>query len=221
MITVATEPRPLAGYSVPIASPETARWHVVSITQRSDAHAIEWLTRAGFETYYPQLRDMRPVPMRRRSQRQRKAVFTPMEPIVIPLFPRYVFVRFDPLRQPGWHAAFAQAGAGGLLCHGRQPAAIADADLARFRDAEIEGAVPGATPTRFVVPVGAQVRIIEGIFAGQDVTVQRGIDIPLGELDDGARIVVMANLFGGVVPVEVDLGQLSDTQPFIRRSSRD
>ena len=212
MITASTSPRKFAGYQIPITTVQTARWHVVSITQRSDAHAVEWLTRGGFETYYPQLRDMRPVPQRRRSPRQRKAVFTPMEPVVIPLFPRYVFVRFDPLAQPGWHAAFTRAGAAGLLCHGRQPAVIADADLALWRNLEIDGAIPGATPTRFVIPVGAQVRIMEGIFAGQDVTVQRGIDVPLGELDDRARIVVLAHLFGRANPVEVDLGQVIVTQ---------
>lgn len=216
MITASTAPRELAGYHLPIATPPTARWHVVSITQRSDAHAVEWLTRAGFETYYPQLRDMRPVPLRKRSPRQRKAVFTPMEPVVIPLFPRYVFVRFDPA-QPGWQAAFARAGAAGLLCHGGQPAAIADADLARFRDAEIDGAVPGGIPTRFVVPVGAQVRIIDGVFSGIEAKVQRGIDIPLGELDDGARIVVLANLFGGAAPVEVEIGQVIVAQSGGRR----
>src|SRR5450631_4094381 len=90
------------------------RWHVAQVSPgRSDKHALEWLGRGGFESYYPQLRQAQPIPLRFQSQKQRRAMFKPTRIIDVPLFPRYVFVRFDPAGA-AWHEQFEIAGVGGM-----------------------------------------------------------------------------------------------------------
>jgi transcription antitermination factor NusG len=187
---------------------QNPRWHVAHISPgRSDKHALEWLGRGGFESYYPQERKSRPIPRKRQSQKQRRAMFPPSEMIDVPLFPRYVFVRFDPTGA-AWHEEFEIAGVGGMLCYGGVPAPIAEAEIERIRGGEIEGAIPAATPVRFLLAPGEQVRILEGSFAHLHATVDKGIDCAIADLPADARIRVLATLFGRVTPIELELAQV-------------
>lgn len=184
------------------------RWHAASCVKESDAHVLEWLKKFQFETYYPQLRQARLIPLRRQSHKQRRAMFRPTEVVDVPLFPRYVFVRFDPRGHHGWHEQFETAGAAGILCHGDVPAPIADAVIAGLRGKEADGALAAKVSVRFVIELGARVLIGDGPFAGLSGVVAHGLDVPIGELDAHARIRVLASLFGRETPIELEVTQV-------------
>lgn len=188
-------------------SPVNLAWYVVQSQFGSDKHALEWLARGGFETYYPQMRRLIPIPLRHLSQKQRRAMFKPTKYINVPLFPRYIFVRFD-VRRSLWHELFATAGVAGMLCHGGVPAPVGDAEIARIHSGEIAGAVPAPTLARFLLAPGTSVRITEGPLAGFTGIVDRGVDVALGDLDADARIKVLASMFGTQTPVELEISQI-------------
>ncbi len=187
--------------------PEHLGWYVTQTVGGSDKHAIEWLKRFGFETYYPHMRKARPIPRKRQSHKQRRALFVPTEMIEVPLFPRYVFVHFDP-RSGGWHEPFETAGIVGMLCYGGVPAPISDAVINHLICGEVEGAIPPQAPVRYVLPPGELVRITEGPFVSFNGTVERGLDLPIADLTTDAKIRVLAWLFGRETPVDLEISQI-------------
>lgn len=187
--------------------PSHLAWYVTR-TRSGDNRAFAWLRHFGFEFYYPHELVPRPIPRKRLSHKQRRALFTPTEMVLEPLFPGYIFVRFD-RASGGWHEQFETAGLAGMLCYGNVPAPISDAQIDRLRGKEIDGAIPSETPVRFVLPPGEVVRIIrEGPFAMFTATVERGIDMPLGDLTADAKIRVLAMLFGRECPIELEIGHI-------------
>jgi transcriptional antiterminator RfaH len=70
-----------------LKSDNRLRWYVAHVAPRQEELAISHLARQGFETFCPQLWK------ERRHARQRKVVKTPV-------FPGYLFVRFDIDSQP-------------------------------------------------------------------------------------------------------------------------
>jgi transcription antitermination factor NusG len=137
-----------------------------------------------------------PVPRELLSHKQRRlhdAGIATCKGKKAPLFPRYVFVRFDVMRDP-WHGIFAVAGVNGLVCENRQPVAIGDELVAGFKAREIDGAVPAATPTAEIFNPGDTVRIVEGGFEGHKVMVEEVKRGTIGGVD----------VFGRPVPVELE-----------------
>ena|SRR5215831_11783925 len=118
-------------------------WHLVQCVAR-DSHALEWLKRFEFPTYYPMVREMRRVPHRRLSRKQRKTNLFARE-IERPLLGRYVFVQFD-FETDDWHAIFNVAGVTGMAIHNGLPIPIRDSIIDELRAREINGAVPGRPP---------------------------------------------------------------------------
>jgi transcription antitermination factor NusG len=186
--------------------PSHLAWYVTR-TRAGDNRAFGWLRHFGFEFYYPHELTARPIPRKRLSHKQRRAVFVPTEMVREPLFPGYIFVHFDP-STGGWHEQFETAGLVGMLCYGNIPAPISNELINRLRGKEIEGAIPYETPVRYVLPVGEVVRITEGPFRAFRGTVERGIDTPIGELTTDAKIRVLAMLFGRECPVELEIRQI-------------
>jgi transcription antitermination factor NusG len=121
------------------------RWHAVHCVRESDEHVRLWLgpKHFNFETYYPMVRELRPVPMRKLSQKERRLPFKVMRATLVPFFPRYIFVRFD-VGNALWRDAFNFAGVGGMLCHGNMPAPLDDWVIEQLMARQIDGAVPGA-----------------------------------------------------------------------------
>jgi transcription antitermination factor NusG len=186
--------------------PSHLAWYVTR-TKIGNNPAFTWLRYFGIEFYYPHELTARTIPRKRLSHKQRRALFTPTEMVRQPLFPGYIFVRFD-RSSGGWHEQFETAGLTGMLCYGNVPAPISDLLIDRLRGKEIEGAIPSETPLRYVLPPGEIVRISEGPFAMFNGTVERGIDMPLGDLTTDAKIRVLAMLFGRECPVELEIRQI-------------
>lgn len=195
------------------------RWHVVHSAAESDKHVLDWLgpEHFAYDLYYPRVRELRPKPKRQQSQKERRSRFQVMREVLVPFFPRYFFVRFDPAGSL-WREHFKFAGVGGMLCHGGHPAPLDERIIDLIRGREVGGAIPGVIPVHqlFRFQVGDKVRINDGPFDGFDGTIDKfmGTDVdtqtgnPIGRLDAMVRIVVLSSLFGRRTPVELEINQI-------------
>lgn len=192
-------------------------WHVLQCIGHSDKHVIDWMLRSDFETYYPVVNEMRPVPKRHLSAAQRKSQLPIMKPIAVPVFPRYVFVRFDMARDQ-WRDIFKFAGAGGLICGGGLPVMVPDALIGSLKASEVCGIIPGKTRAKVIFGIGEQVRITDGPFIGfkgdfEGVVKGEVIDsdlnkVALEDIDGATRIRVLIDLLGRMVPVALEITQI-------------
>ena len=106
------------------------------------------LALAGYQTYYPRLRD-------RRIRHGRRVELRPA------LFPGYAFIAVE----LQWHAARWTAGVINLIMDGVGPARVPDAVIAEIRRREVDGLIELAPPPP--LRRGARVRILYGPFTGQ------------------------------------------------------
>lgn len=188
-------------------SKTNARWHIVHCVGKSDRHVVDWLKRLELETYYPGVREMRAVPKKELSQKQRKSGVKVMRPQVVPLFPRYMFVRFD-MGKNGWRDMFRIAGVGGMVCHGEMPVWVPDGLIDDIRGKEVDGAVPGKTPAHLIFKVGEEVRVSGGPFASFLGVVDRLPTAAIEEIDPDDRIKVVIDIFGRSTSVDLEISQI-------------
>lgn len=184
------------------------RWYVVRRTSKTDAHALAWLARLGLQSYYPMMRALRPVPMRRLSRKQRTSGLPLMRPCVIPLFPSYIFVRLD-LGRDRWSSVVSDiAGVGGMVSENNLPVEISPLLIAGIRACEIDGLVPGKTPAAMIFRVGENVHIRDGALAGFLATIEQTPDYTIADVDGDTRIRVAVELFGRTTPVDLTISQV-------------
>jgi hypothetical protein len=100
-------------------------WAVARLEFRHEAFGLDSLWRAGFEPYYPRLRETR-------VHGGRKAAVT------VPLFLGYVFITIE----MQWHMARWAPGVLGLIMDGERPARVPDHVIAELRGRERNGLVP-------------------------------------------------------------------------------
>jgi len=155
-------------------------WYVVHTQPHGEDRARLNLERQGFEVYLPKY-----------QKRQRHA--RRVEHVRRPLFPRYLFVRFDPERAQ-WRAINGTIGVAHLVSHGDRPVAvpdkIVDAIKARHNDDDL---VVLHSPHSF--RPGQKLEIIDGPLVWHSGLFQR--------LNDNQRIVLLLDLLGRQVPVTV------------------
>lgn len=158
----------------------TAAWHVVHTQPNGEARAVENLARQGFAPFLPLYR-------RRIRHARRTSV------VARPLFPRYLFVSFDPL-DTRWRAINGTFGVAHLLVRGELPltvpAGVVEAIRARVDD---DGFVRLNPAPRFVQ--GQRVQITEGAFAQSTGLFQH--------MTDGERVVLLLDLLGRQVRVSL------------------
>lgn len=156
-------------------------WYVVHTQPGSELRAEANLRRQGYETYLPRYR-------RRRSHARR------VDFVDRPLFPRYMFVRFDPSADR-WRPILGTFGVCGLVRFGDipvpVPAGIVDALRANEAARTFDDPV---SPVRGL-GIGAQIRVIAGPFA--DIV---GKFQALADLE---RVVVLLDLLGREVTVRL------------------
>lgn len=186
---------------------ETFGWYVVRSVGRRDTQVLDWLRRREIESYYPSVREMRPLPRRKLSQAQRRLGLEILRPTTVPLFPKYYFVRLR-LTDESWHEVFRLGGLTGMVCKGNLPALIDDALIAHLRSCEVDGAVPGKMPIRMVFSIGDRVRVTDGPFASFNAVVEKGLDAEIQDLDGEVRITVAVDIFGRPTPVELSVDQV-------------
>lgn len=191
----------------PVAEkPERRAWHLVQ-TAGGDGKAIDWLDRCGIDHYYPQVRELRPVPRKQLSRKQRASGIPIMRPRLVALFPGYLFVHFD--RQGGaWREIFDFAGIGGLVSADGRPVRVPDEMVAGIRAREIGGAVPGKTPAALIFHLGERVRVADGPFSPFEAIVEKLPRVSIEEIDAATRIRVAVDIFGRATPVDLEVSQI-------------
>jgi transcriptional antiterminator RfaH len=122
-------------------------WCCTRLESNREGVAQHFLRLAGFETYFPRIREQR-VRRHRRVE------------VVSPLFPAYAFV----LITLQWHAARWAPGTLGLIMNGVAPARVPDNVIDEIRRREIRGAVELPQPLGF--KHGDRVKILSGPFGG-------------------------------------------------------
>lgn len=162
------------------------RWYVAQTHPLSEARAESNLRRQGYAVYLPRFAK------RRRHARR-------VEIVPRPLFPRYLFVGFDP-EADRWRAIGSTAGVARLICQGDSPCPVPDGVVEAIRAREDAGGmvIMSAAP-RF--KPGDRVRMLGGVF----------VDC-LGLFEavaDEHRVAILLDLLGRQVRVLVDDTQVA------------
>jgi len=156
-------------------------WYVVEAHVRSEAQAKRNLEQQGFTSFCPQFRKMR-----RHARR--------VDYRMMPVFPGYLFVRFDRERD-GWFAINGTLGVKRLVGASisrpqPMPASAMQALLDRCSGDVISGLFTE-------LESGQSVRLISGPFA----TVLAQVE----QLDERGRVRVLLDILGGKMSVRVDV----------------
>src|SRR5579872_4137784 len=126
-----------------------AGWYVVQTHGHSELKAAAHLVRQGYSIYLPRY-------LKRRRHARR------VETVAAPLFPRYLFVAFDHMKE-GWRAIQSTIGVTNLVCNGDVPAAVPRGIIADLRAREDkDGFIQLAFPPRFAV--GDKICVVDGVF---------------------------------------------------------
>lgn len=184
------------------------RWHLVHAVGRTEDATLKWLKKFKIETYRPTMWDDRLVPKARLSRGQRALNLQIYEPIIVPLFPRYMFVRID-IARDRWQEPMKIAGVVGMVYAGGVPLLVPDNAIDAIKAQEVKGAVPGDVPARLVFSVGENVRVTDGPFAAFNAVVEEGLDVPISAIAGDERIKVAVHIFGRPTPVELHIGQVA------------
>jgi transcriptional antiterminator RfaH len=126
-------------------------WFAVQTITRAEDKARAHLLRQNYETYLPRLRK------RRRHARR-------VDTVLRPLFPGYLFVRFDPSRDR-WRSINSTVGVIRLVGFGEVLVPVPDDVIVGLRSLEDDkGVIVGAGPA---LKPGQSVRILDGALADQ------------------------------------------------------
>jgi hypothetical protein len=107
---------------------------------------LQGLGRFGCETYYPLLRELRHVPRRMLSRKQRANSPPIIRPRLAPFLPGYVFVRGEKAAELRRVPCVTDY----IRTTEKRAAQISDALIVKMRAREEEGAIPGGTPAQFI-----------------------------------------------------------------------
>jgi transcriptional antiterminator NusG len=184
------------------------KWFIVQCIRGTDQQALNAFDRFRIKTYYPKIMQLKPLPRRRMSASQRISGMRVMAPIEAALFPRYVFINFDPQTE-NLHGVFDVAGVGGLICKEGQPVYMPDEVILSIKKRENNGVIPGKDNMRAVFGVGEKVMVTNGPFASFPGIVEEGLDVPIEKLAPNMRIKVAVDIFGRATPVELEYWQVA------------
>lgn len=154
------------------------RWYVVSTQPAAEAKAVSHLERQGYRSYLPRWR-------KRRSHARR------VEWIAAPLFPRYLFVRFD-VTQTRWRAINSTVGVSHLICNAGLPRPVPEGIVEAIAARESENGLIEIAPG---FRKGEPVIVGEGPFLDQIGLFER--------VDDAERVVILLSLLGRDVKIKV------------------
>lgn len=149
------------------------RWYAVCCKPRQEAVAEENLQRQGFRVYLPRIR----IRQRRRGQ---------WIDAVEVLFPRYIFIRVDPLRR-STATVRSTRGVVGLVRFGGKPALVPDAVMEALLQRE-DAATGLHQDNRPLLSAGEPVKLVDGPLAGME-----GI---FTQHDGHKRVIVLLELLG-------------------------
>jgi transcriptional antiterminator RfaH len=156
------------------------RWYAAYTQPRNEVLAIEHLARQGFDVYCPRYQ-------KRRSHAGR------IDLVASPLFPRYVFVAFDP-QTARWQAIRSTRGVIELVRNGVDPAPVPDFILTEIRAREDESGFV-MLGNQFNLARGDRFSIAAGPFAGHTAIFEAK--------RDEARVHALLSLLGREVHLQL------------------
>jgi transcriptional antiterminator RfaH len=156
-------------------------WFAVHCQPLAEQRAAANLRRQGYETYLPLYR-------RRRSHARR------VELVERPLFPRYLFVRFDPAVDR-WRPILSTFGVCGLVRIGDTPLPVPTRVVEALQRGQAERMFDESLEPSRKFTVGAGIRVLAGPFADLVGKFQG--------LADAERVVVLLDLLGREVRVRL------------------
>ena len=154
-------------------------WHAVHTKPNQESLATLGLQRLGVETFAPRLKQIKLV--RRRRQE-----------VIRPLFPGYLFARFDAKTQ--YRAVNYAAGVQRVVAWGAEPAIVDDNLITSIRNRMQDDYV--IAPSASFAP-GQTVRIIEGPLQGLEAVFEQ-------ELSDQQRVIVLLQTLAYKARVVID-----------------
>ena len=154
------------------------RWYAICCKPRQEAVAEENLLRQGFQVYLPRIR----VRQRRHGQW--------LDAVEV-LFPRYIFIRVDPLRR-STATVRSTRGVLGLVRFGGQPAVVPDEVMQALLRREDAGLHHDERP---LFCSGEAVRLVEGPLCGMEAI--------FTQQDGERRVIVLLELLGKANKVSV------------------
>ena len=155
-------------------------WYAVYTQPHAETKAAEHLLRQGYSAYLPRYRTW--VSHARRRQ-----------PVLRPLFPRYLFAGVDRVSMP-WRPILSTVGVTDVVRAGDEPSPVPPGILAAIREREEIGAFD-RLDTRHALRCGGLVRVTSGAF--EDMVGR------LVELRDHDRVVVLLELLGRAVRAQL------------------
>lgn len=156
------------------------RWYVVVSQPLKEARAESNLRRQGYEAWLPKL-------LRERRHARR------IDTVKVPMFPGYLFVRFDPDVQP-WRAINGTFGVRHLITQGDRPRPIRRDFIDRLKEAADGTGVVGLQDAE-ALRTGHRLRLLTGPFVDTIGTLVR-----LAERD---RVALLLDLLGREVEIVV------------------
>lgn len=157
------------------------RWYAVCCKPRQETVAEENLLRQGFQVYLPRIR----IRQRRRGQW--------LDAVEV-LFPRYIFIRIDPLRRTTAPVRSTR-GVIGLVRFGGQPAVVPDAVMEALLQRE-DAASGLHQDNRPLFSAGEPIKLVDGPLTGME-----GV---FTQQDGDKRVIVLLELLGKANKVRVD-----------------
>lgn len=158
-----------------MAVSEASSWYVAETQPRKEALAALHLARQRFEFFLPRYR---------KARRHARKIDT----VLAPLFPGYIFVRFD-RECSNWRSINGTFGVRRLICSEGGALRAMPARIVEQLQARCDGDIYETPSERF--RPGQTVRIMTGPFA--DLTAQ------VLTLDDKGRVALLLDILGGGV----------------------
>ncbi len=154
-------------------------WYVIYTKPKQEDRVEENLSRASIEVFNPKLRRKRPV----RGK---------YEQVISPLFPCYIFAKFEPVKQ--YHMIKYTRGVRGLLGNSGSPWPVSEEIINIIKSRMNED---GVIVIRHDIKVGDKVEITEGPMAGFVGIFER-------EMKDKDRVIVLLNTVEYQARVEIE-----------------
>jgi transcriptional antiterminator RfaH len=165
--------------TIPLMLAFGERWFAVNTQPFAEARAQRNLENQGFRVF---------VPRRRKMLRHARKMTT----VEAPLFPRYLFVAFDP-RRDQWRRINSTFGVSHLVMRGEAPHPVPEGVIEALIAATIAG---GIVDLAAQLREGSPVRLMAGPFADQLARLE--------QLDDSGRAHILLEILGRQVRTTTD-----------------
>lgn len=171
LVNRAERPGIVPAATIPLGLASGERWFAVNTQPFAEARAQRNLENQGFHAFMPRRRKM--------LRHARKLIA-----VEAPLFPRYLFIAFDP-RRDQWRKVNSTFGVSRLVMSGDAPHPVPSGVVEALIAATVDG---GIVDLAAQLRTGNPVRVMAGPFADQLATLE--------QLDASGRACILTDILG-------------------------